>query len=81
MIIYTEHAEHKLKRKDIKKFKINKNKIRRALRYSKKKSKTKYGQHAALVSLDKEHDLRIIYDIIDKDKKVITFHITRKGRY
>lgn len=81
MIIYTKHAEDKLKRDDVNKFKINKKKIESALKYSKKESKTKYGQYSALASLNKDHDLRIIYDIIGKDIKVITFHIAKKGRY
>ena len=80
-INYTLHAEEKLKRSDIKKFKIGKNRIENALKYSKRKSKTKYGQYAALTTLDKGHDLRVVYDIIGKDLKVITFHIARKGRY
>lgn len=80
-IIYTFHAEEKLKRSDIKKFKIGKNRIENALKYSEKKTKTRYGQFAAVVAIDKRHELRIIYDIIGKVMKVITFHITRKGRY
>ena len=81
MIIYTKHTEEKLKRSDIRKFKINKKLLGKILRNPQLKSKTKYGDYAASSRIDDKHDLRIIYDIIDKDIKVITFHISKKGRY
>lgn len=80
-IIYTKHAEDKLKRPDIKKFKINKKLIENALVKSKHNSRTKYGDFSYLANISHKHDLRIIYDIIDGNIKVITFHIARKGRY
>lgn len=81
MIFFTKHAIDKLKREDVKKFKINKRMLESILRTRKSKTRTKYGNFATVALLDKEHDLRIIYDIIGKDLKVITFHIARKGRY
>lgn len=80
-IIYTKHAEDKLKRTDIRKFKIRKKTIKEILSKSRSKSRTKYGDYAAVGRLDKRHDLRVIYGIIDTSLKVITFHIARKGRY
>ena len=80
-IIYTRHAEEKLRQEDTRKFKIKKKTIENILKYSRSKSKTKYGDLAALSEVDSKHDLRIIYSIIDKTAKVITFHISRKGRY
>ena len=80
-VIYTKHAKDKLRREDIKEFKINKVLIENALAKSKHKGKTKYGDFSYLASISVRHDLRIIYDIIDKNIKVITFHIARKGRY
>ena len=80
-ITYTRHAEDKLKRADIKKFKVGKTLIENSLGKSKHKNKTKSGEFAHLVSVSVRHDLRIIYDIIGTDIKVITFHITKKGRY
>jgi len=80
-IVYTNHAEDKLKRPDIRKFKVNKKLIENALSKSKHESKTKYGDFSYLVSISDRHNLRIIYDIIGVDMKVITFHIARKGRY
>ena len=80
-IIYTKHAEGKLKRADIKSFKIDKKFIEAALSKSEHRGKTKYNDFSHLSSVSEKHDLRIIYDIIDSNIKVITFHIARKGRY
>ena len=80
-IVYTKHAEDKLKRADIKKFKIDKKFVEAGLSKSEHKSKTKYGDFSYLASVSVKHDLRIIYDIIDTKIKVITFHVARKGRY
>jgi hypothetical protein len=81
MIVYTKHVEEKLKRKDIKSFKINKKLIKRILDSEFPTKRTKTGECAIVKKLTNRHDLRIIYDIIGKDIKVITFHIARKGRY
>lgn len=80
-VVYTKHAEDKLKRADILKFKINKTLIEDSLGKSKHENKTKYGDFSRLEGVSDKHDLRIIYDIIDNNIKVITFHIARKGRY
>ncbi|MEK7112830.1 MAG: hypothetical protein AAB875_05975 [Patescibacteria group bacterium] len=65
MIFFTRHASR----------------LENILKARKLETRTKYGDFATVSSLDKGHDLRIIYDIIDKDIKVITFHIAKKGRY
>ena len=80
-INYTKHAEEKLKRPDIKNFKINKKIIEAILKAAKFQSKTKYGDFAEVFPLNARHDLRIIYDIINSNIKVITFHVSQKGRY
>lgn len=80
-VIYTKHAEEKLLRKDVRKFKINKQLINKIIKKSRLLSKTKHGERAVIGNLDSKHILRIIYDIIDSDIKVITFHIAQKGRY
>ena len=80
-VVYTLHAEEKLKRTDIRKFKINKKLLENILQNPQLKSKTKYGDYAVSSQIDDKHDLRIIYDIINKQIKVITFHISKKGRY
>ena len=81
MVIFTKHALNKLDRKDIKQFKINKSFIKSVVKNPDKLSKTKYGDYAAIARLDFSHEIRIIYDIIINDYKIITFHIARKGRY
>lgn len=81
IISYTKHAEIKLKQSDIKKFKINKKTIKNIILHPRIRSKTKYGDNAAILALDGLHDLRIIYAIIEDGIKVITFHVARKGRY
>lgn len=81
MIIYTKHAEDKLKRADIKKFKIKKNTLQEVLTKPRSLTKTKYNDFAAVAALDQVHDLRVIHVIIDVGVKIITFHIARKGRY
>ena len=80
-IIYTKHAEDKLKRSDIRKFNIKKKTIENTLKQPRSRTKTKYHDFAAVAELDKLHDLRIIYVIIETGIKIITFHIARKGRY
>lgn len=80
-VTYTKHAEDKLKRADIKKFKANKVLIGSFLDESKHNKKTKYGEFYTLGSISGGHDLRIIYAIIDSEIKIITFHIAKKGRY
>lgn len=81
MVIFTKHAENKLNRKDIILFRINKNLIKSIISNPSKLTRTKYGDFAALARLDENHELRIIYVIINNDLKVITFHIAKKGRY
>jgi len=80
-IIYTKHAQEKLKRKDIKKFKINKSFIESSLKNLKDSTRTKYRDYSIITQLDSSHNLRIIYDIIESYLKVITFHVAKKGRY
>lgn len=43
--------------------------------------KTKKNQSAALKSLDENHSLRVVYEVRNDIIMVITFYITRKGRY
>ena len=80
-IIYTKHAEEKLNRADIKKFKITKGLIEDIVTKSRHKTKSKYGEFAENKAISNRHILRVIYDIIGRDIKIITFHIARKGRY
>jgi len=81
MIVYTKHAENKLRRKDIKAFKITRRRISQILRNVEGETHTKYGEYAVIRPLNEHHVIRVVYDIIGKDYKVITFHVARKGRY
>lgn len=78
---FTKHAEDKLARKDIKKFKITKKLIVDIVTKSNHKNRTKYGEFADIRAISFGHLVRVIYDIIESDIIVITFHIARKGRY
>lgn len=80
-IIYTKHAQEKLLRKDVKDFKINKRLVENFIKKNKYSSKTKSGEEAIICKLDSKHILRIIYATINRDIKVITFHVARSGRY
>ena len=80
-VIYTLHAKDKLKRTDIRKFKITKKLIERIIKSPRSQQITKSGEHSAVTGINDKHDLRVIYDIMDAGFKVITFHISRKGRY
>lgn len=80
-IVYSRHAEDKLKREDIQRFGINKRLIRRVFDKWKYNEPTKYGAWATLLQLD-GHTLRVVYAIIGQGEfKIITFHIAKKGRY
>lgn len=80
--VFTKHSQEKLKRPDIKKLKVSKKIIEVILDSPEYKGLTKYGDYTAVSALDEEHDLRVIYTVIDrKILKVITFHISEKGRY
>lgn len=80
-VVYTKHAEDKLKRRDIKDFGVAKTFIEESVTDLSKSSKTKSGESAVVVGLHERHELRVIYDIIEGKLKVITFHIAKKGRY
>jgi len=43
--------------------------------------KTKYDQDTAVSFLDKEHILRVVYKTEGGKITVITFHVSKKGRY
>lgn len=80
-IVYTKHASEKVLRPDVRKIKINKKLIRSILLNPEVRSRTKSGEFCAISKIDSRHDLRVIYDIIGEDTKVITFHVSAEGRY
>ncbi len=80
-IVYTKHAEDKLRRRDIKSLGVNKALILKSVANLSKSKKTKSGEMAVVNKLSDRHDLRVVYDIIEGKLKVITFHVAKKGRY
>lgn len=79
-LVYTKHAQDKLRRKDIIGFGINKKLIRKAILNQEYVEETRYGVKATLLQLN-GYTLRVICVKMGQDFKVITFHIARKGRY
>ena len=80
--IYTEHAEEKLQRKDIREFGINKKLLEFTITtpdYEVRKTST--GEFAAVSNLKEVYILGVVYDKIGVRAKIITFHIARRGRY
>lgn len=80
-IIYTKHALEKFKLLKERGWKITKSQIKSTLQKPKWKGKTKLGQFAAMSELDTKYILRVIYDKIGPNIKIITFHPARRGRY
>lgn len=80
-VVYTKHASEKVLRPDIRKLKITKKRIKSILLKPEVRSRTKGGELCAISKIDDKHDLRVIYDIIGEDTKVITFHVSAWGRY
>jgi len=80
-ITYTKHA---LNKKGLLKqlgWDISLNLIENMLLYPKLSGKTKQNQSTAISFLDKLHFLRVVYEKRNDIILVITFHVSRKGRY
>ncbi len=80
-IIYTKHALDKFKLLESRGWKLKKKDVNGTITDPKWLGTTKLGQLAAMSNLDTKYILRVVYDKIGKDIKVITFHPARKGRY
>lgn len=80
-IIYTKHALEKFNTLEKHGWKISKLKVSQTIRKPEWLGKSRIGQYAAMSMLDQNHILRIIYDRIGRDVKVITFHPARKDKY
>lgn len=79
-IVYTKHADEKIKEIKNEGWVITKVKIELTIKNPKWKGVTKDGEETALSLID-GHILRIIFDKKDDIIKVITFHIGKRGRY
>ena len=80
-INFTNHALQK--RKILKKvgWEITLELVKHAIQNPTYSGKTGEDQPTAIVLLDNDHILRVIYEIRSGIITVITFHISRKGRY
>ena len=80
--IYTQHAEGKLLRADIRKFGISKDILEKTvLTPDYKKNETPTGEQASISDLANYYIIRVVYDKLASDTKIITFYISKKGRY
>lgn len=80
-IVYTKHVLEKFKELEIEGWYITKTKIRQTIKNPKWKGVSSLGQETTMSLVDNKHILRVIFNRVDGIIKVITFHITKKGRY
>ena len=80
-IIYTKHAEEKLKTREAKKFKIVKSKIEKTIHTPKIKETLPFGIIRNFGLLDKSHSLCVVYKFENDKIKIITFFPSEIGRY
>lgn len=80
-IIYTKHALNKFGLLEQLGWKISKRKVNQTVRKPKWLGRSRLGEYAAMSQLGRGYLLRVIYDKLGNDIKVITFHPARKGRY
>lgn len=80
--IYTDHVEKKLLRPDVRNFHITKSILDKAVSSPDYPlGKTRTGEFASIINLEPNYILRVVYDKMGQDIKIITFYIARKGRY
>ena len=60
---------------------VTKATVRRTINNPKWKGTTKYDQPTAMILVDEEHILRVIFEKKDDIIRVITVHIARRGMY
>lgn len=80
-IIYTKHAEDKLKTKESKKFTITKRKIENVIKQSSDQVLLPLGVIRTIGLLDKSHSLCVVFKHEHDIIKVITYFPAEKGRY
>ncbi|MEX0617217.1 MAG: hypothetical protein WD231_05490 [Candidatus Woykebacteria bacterium] len=80
--IYTKHAEEKLQRLDVVKFSVTKKRLESVIKRPNRSGKSKTGEGIAIGYLFGTYIIRIVHDIMTDDKiKIITFHVSKRGRY
>jgi len=78
---FTNHAIRKLKSKEARRFRINKNKLKKAIERPLSKQFFELGVIRITSKLDENHSLVVIYKHEDDIIKIITFYPAEKGRY
>lgn len=80
-IIFTKHA---IRKREILRdlgWAIELDSVKESVRKPDFEGKTKTGEQFVLKIVDERHSLKVVYKVEGAIIKVITFHITRKGRY
>lgn len=80
-IVYTSHA---LKKKEILKelgWEVSFQMVEETIKQPDLEGKTKQNQPAAIKFIDKGHFVRVVYEKEGDIIRVITFHVSKKGRY
>ena len=78
---YTIHAEWKLKLSEVRKLKINKQKIQKIVKTAETIDKSEEPVLIAIGGFSKELSLCIVYRRIEGRIRIITFYPAEKGRY
>lgn len=79
--IYTLHAELKLKRPDIQKLGITKNKIQQVLENPLALDKSEDPVYIVIGRLNDKLSLCVAYRRVEKGIRIVTFYPAQKGRY
>lgn len=81
-VVFTRHIiEDKIPRSKVLGWNISKAKIRQTIKRPRWKGLARPNQETAMVLIDNNHILRVIFERQDDIITVITFHVTRRGRY
>lgn len=80
-VTFTRHAKRKKEIIENLGWSIRLSLVENTIRNPDFESKTKTGQQTAVSFVDEKHILMIVYEIRNGIIVVITFHISRKGRY
>lgn len=80
-IVFTKHVYDKIELLKERGWIITETKIKNAIKKPRWRGVSRHGQATAMVLADKNHVLRVIFNKESDTIKVVTIHITRRGRY
>lgn len=80
-VVYSLHAEEKLGFSEIKRLKVTKEKIERALRHPEAIDRSEKPVLIAIGELNIKLSLCVVYKRIKEGLKIITFYPAERGRY